>query len=303
MTKAQTQPTAGIAQEVIPGIRCLLAPNPAPMTYWGTNTFLLGTDPVVVVDPGPDMDAHLSAILAATHGARIEAILITHSHKDHSPLAPRLSKLCGAPIMAYGNSTSGRAPHMTELARITDIGGGEGVDADFSPDQTLADSAQLNFGCGQLEALWTPGHFGNHMCFALDHALISGDLVMGWASSLVSPPDGDLSHFMESCERLLTRSETLYLPGHGDMIRNGKDRAEWLLDHRRSRGTQILNALSGTPLSAKDIADRIYTDTPERLMPAAARNVFAHLIDLWAKDHVTCTGTPTPTSKFKITQG
>lgn len=300
MTQNETPPSVGIAEEVSPGIRCVLAPNPSPMTHWGTNTFLLGTDPIVIVDPGPDDDTHFANLLHAIGAARIEAILITHSHLDHSPLAPRLSAHYDAPVLAYGNSFSGRAPHMDALAKGAEIGGGEGVDQTFQPDDTLTDGQTLTFAAGQIEALWTPGHFGNHMCFAMGDVLFTGDLVMGWASSLVSPPDGDLSHFMASCERLTNRRDTLYLPGHGALIIDPQDRVQWLLSHRRMRETQILNALASNPGTARQIAERIYTDTPERLMPAAARNVLAHLIDLWCRGIATCTGKPDKNSAFHL---
>ena len=300
MTSPAAHPTYGIAEEIAPGIRRILAPNPMPMTYWGTNTYILGTSKVVVVDPGPDIDAHLAAILSEVAEAKIEAILITHSHLDHSPLAVKLSQQSGAPVLAYGNSLAGRAPHMKELARTVNIGGGEGVDHAFAPDQCIQDGDVLDFECGAVTAIWTPGHFGNHMCYSLGDALLTGDLVMGWASSLVSPPDGDLAAFMSSCNRLLNRKDTLYLPGHGPVIHHPQDRVSWLIEHRNSREYQILDTLQNGPQSAETIAAKIYVDTPVRLLPAATRNVFAHLIDLWTKHRVSCNGAPEISTKFEI---
>ena len=196
-------PAVGAAQEVGPNIRRILAPNPSPMTFRGTNTYLVGSHQIAVIDPGPDDAGHLAAILAALRpDQQITHILITHAHLDHSPLAARLARETGAPIYAYGAAESGRSAIMQQLAETGLVGGGEGVDAGFVPDVGLDDGAVLEGEGWQLLAHWTPGHFGNHLCFAMGDTVFTGDLVMGWASSLVSPPDGDLTDFMASCHRL-----------------------------------------------------------------------------------------------------
>ena len=274
-------PTPGEAVGLTRGLRRIVAPNPSPMTFWGTNTYLLGDRGIAVIDPGPDRPEHLQAILAAlTPGQRITHILVTHAHLDHSPLARPLARATGAPVLAYGDARAGRSAVMERLAAQGLAGGGEGVDAAFVPDLTLGDGAVLEGDGWRLEALHTPGHFGNHLCFAWGETLFTGDLVMGWASSLVSPPDGDLTDFMASCDRLAGRDWAVLHPGHGAPVMAPRARIDWLLAHRRSREAQILAALAGAPGSAEDLAHRIYAQTPPALLPAAARNVFAHLVDL-----------------------
>lgn len=275
------RPRPGQPEEIAPGLRRVLAPNPSPMTFRGTNSYLLGTRGLAVIDPGPDDAAHLEALLAALRpGQRISHILVTHAHLDHSPLARPLSEATGAPVLAFGDAAAGRSEAMQALAETGMAGGGEGVDAGFTPDETLSDGATLAGDGWTLEALHTPGHFGNHLAFAWDDALFCGDLVMGWASSLVSPPDGDLTAFMRSLARLSARPWRVLHPGHGAAIAPPAPRLAALTDHRRMREAQILAALAEGPAQAADLAARIYTDVPPALLPAAARNVLAHLLDL-----------------------
>jgi glyoxylase-like metal-dependent hydrolase (beta-lactamase superfamily II) len=244
-----------------------------------------------VIDPGPDSPAHLEAILAALRpGQHISQIIVTHAHLDHSPLARPLAQATGAPVLAYGDALAGRSAVMQDLARQGMAGGGEGVDAGFAPDILLPDGGVVTGDGWRIEALWTPGHFGNHLCLALGDVVFTGDLVMGWASSLVSPPDGDLSDFMASCARLAGRDDRLYLPGHGAPVTDPAARTNWLIAHRRAREGAILAALGDGPATAESLAARIYTETPAPLLPAAARNVFAHLVDLTQKNMATPIG-------------
>ena len=281
----------GMAETITPSIRRILAPNPSPMTFTGTNTYLLGTTEIAVVDPGPDNCSHLNAIVEAiTPGTQITKILITHSHVDHSPLAKALSLRCGAKVYAYGDSFSGRSLSMVRLANLGTIGGGEGVDIRFQPDITLLDEAKLMHDGGHLTALWTPGHFGNHMSFAYGKHMFCGDHVMGWASSMVSPPDGDLVAFRDSSARLLKRPEIVYLPGHGDPIVDGPKRLRWLLKHRENREIQILIALGKQSDTARGLAEKIYSNIDPYLVPAATRNVLAHLIDLNTREIISANG-------------
>lgn len=281
MDNDQTPPVAGQCMTLEPGIRRILAPNPSPMTYWGTNTYILGDGDVAVIDPGPDDDTHLEAILSALTGETITHILVTHAHLDHSPLAHKLSKRCGAPISAFGDATAGRSSIMRALVAEGLSTGGEGVDADFEPDTTLAHGDIITIGNLDVEVLWTPGHFANHLSFVVNGAVFTADHVMGWASSLVSPPDGDLTAFMASCALLANRDDRIYYPGHGAPVTKPKDRINWLISHRNSREADILAALSTQQgLSIPSLTRHIYTDTPAALFPAAERNVFAHLIDL-----------------------
>ncbi|SDK97893.1 MBL fold metallo-hydrolase [Aliiruegeria lutimaris] len=276
-----------------PGLRRVLAPNPSPMTFRGTNSYIVGTGDVAVIDPGPAMPAHLDALLAALEpGERISHIFITHSHLDHSPLARPLAERTGAPVLAFGTHEEGRSPIMAALAADGMLGGGEGIDTEFAPDIRLADGDTVEAGDWSLQALWTPGHIANHLSFAWNGAVFTGDHVMGWASSLISPPDGDLTAFMASCEKLKTRQDRRYYPGHGDAVENPQERLAWLIHHRRERERQILELLSRAPRTVETLVRGIYTDTPEALFPAAARNVLAHIIDLSTKKMIFATSLP-----------
>ena len=250
------------------------------MTFWGTNTYILGQDTLAVIDPGPASVTHLQALLDAINERPVTHIFVTHSHLDHSPLARSLSLETGAPIFAFGDSTSGQSQIMRRLAAEGLAGGGEGVDRDFCPDQKIADGQIVKGGWGEVTALHTPGHMGNHMCFCWEDALFCGDHVMGWASSLVSPPDGDLTDFMRSCARLLKDDAQVYYPAHGAQIEQPKARLRWLITHRQSREQQIINALTDGPATPKQLAMSIYDTAPKPLLEAATRNVFAHLVDL-----------------------
>ncbi len=278
----------GVAEEVAPGVRRVIAPNPSPMTFTGTNTYLVGRREVAVIDPGPADPRHLAAIEAALdEGARITHVLVTHSHVDHSPLARELARRWQAPVLATGPTGHGMSPRMRALAAEGRLGGGEGLDHDFAPDRALADGEGIESAEWRIETVATPGHMSNHAAFALageaDGILFTGDHVMGWATTLVSPPDGDLTAFMASLERLLEREERMYLPGHGGPVRETERLVRHIIDHRRMRERQILEALAAGPASAAELARRIYTDVDPRLLPMAARNVLAHLLDLEAR--------------------
>lgn len=294
-------PAPGVPQTLAPGLRRILAPNPSPMTFRGTNTYLLGETDLAVIDPGPDLPAHLHAILAAVEpGQRITHILVTHAHLDHSPLARPLARATGAPVLAYGDATAGRSAPMQALARSGASQGGEGVDRGFIPDRTLSDGQQIAGSGWQLTAIWTPGHFGNHLCFAWGAQVFSGDLVMGWASSLVSPPDGDLTDFMASCRRLRGIGPAVLHPGHGAPVARAPERIDWLIAHRKSRETAILDALRAGPQDARAIMQSVYTDTAATLRPAATRNVLAHLIDLKAQNRVSHEGALSAHTRFHL---
>ena len=302
MTQTDTfDPPHGIAQEVGPGIRRILAPNPSPMTFRGTNTYLLGDRQVAVIDPGPDETAHLQSILAALGpNQQVTHILVTHSHLDHSPLARRLAQETGARIYGYGASDTGRSAIMRQLAESGLVGGGEGVDPDFLPDVGVDDGAVLEGEGWRVTAHWTPGHFGNHLCFSLREAVFTGDLVMGWASSLVSPPDGDLTDFMASCRKLQQLDAQVFYAGHGAPISAPRERLDWLIAHRLTRESAILERLKSGPANAEGLARAIYTDTPANLMPAATRNVLAHLVDLYCKNRVAPLAELTSDATFSL---
>ena len=295
------RPLCGTAEALAPGLRRLVAPNPSPMTFRGTNTYLLGTAGLAVIDPGPDDPAHLAAILAACGpGQRITHIFVTHAHLDHSPLAAPLARRTGAPVLAFGDAQSGRSAVMQRLANAGPIGGGEGVDAWFSPDRCLADGEVVQGDGWTLEALHTPGHFGNHIALAWDKTCFTGDLVMGWATSLVSPPDGDLTQFMASLARLQGRDWQVFHPGHGAPVTTPAARLADLVAHRRGREAAILAALAKGPADAATLARAIYTETPAALLPAASRNVLAHLVDLLEQSRVRMTGTLAADTRFSL---
>ncbi|WP_027243759.1 MBL fold metallo-hydrolase [Leisingera daeponensis] len=274
-------PQPGLAVELDPGLRRILAPNPSPMTFRGTNTYLIGSSGLAVIDPGPDSAPHLDAILAAVQpGQRITHIIVTHSHLDHSPLARGLSQATGAPVYAFGGAGAGRSAVMSELAASGLAEGGEGIDTGFAPDITVRDSDVIGGDGWDLEVIHTPGHLGNHIALAWNDTCFTADHVMGWASSLVSPPDGDLTDFMASCRRLRQRSWRVFHPGHGAPVTDPAGRLDWLIAHRQSREAAILQALGQAPATARALAEQIYTETPPALLKAAERNVFAHLVDL-----------------------
>lgn len=282
-----------------PGLRRVVAPNPSPLTHRGTNTWILGQGRVAVIDPGPAIPAHLAAILAAlAPGEVVSHILVTHAHADHSPLARDLSAATGAPVLGFGPALAGRSAVMQRLASAGLAGGGEGLDAGFVPDAVLTDGALVAGDGWQVQAIHTPGHFAGHMSFAWGDRLFSGDLVMGWSTSLVSPPDGDMGDYMASLARLSARPWRRFYPGHGDAVTDPAARLADLIAHRRAREAAILAALSDGPLHLAPLTRRVYADTPAALHPAAARNAFAHLIDLATRGRVTAEPALSPDALF-----
>lgn len=278
--------------------RVVLAPNPSPLTGPGTNTFLLGEEGVAVIDPGPDDAGHIAAIQDAAPGP-VTHIFVTHAHLDHSAGARRLARATGAPIYGFGPATAGRSPVMAGLAAAGLIGGGEGLDTDFAPDVTLADGAVVEGADWQLQALHTPGHFGGHLSFLCDDWVFSGDLVFDWSTSLISPPDGDLADYFRSIQRLAALAPARLLPAHGDPITDPQARLAELAQHRRARTAQIIAALRIGPADADTLARRIY-DIPDALIPAATRNVLAHLVALHSLGAVEALPSLTATAVFTL---
>ncbi|MBU2993570.1 MBL fold metallo-hydrolase [Octadecabacter sp. 1_MG-2023] len=281
------RPTAGKAIELEPGLTCVLAPNPSPMTYWGTNTYLLGTDSLIVIDPGPFDQSHLGALRAAIADRPVSHILVTHSHLDHSPLAKPLAEATGAQILAFGDSSAGRSDIMNSLAATGQMAGGEGVDHDFQPDHIMADGDTVQGDGWSLTAHHTPGHFGNHLCFISGDVGFTGDHLMGWASSLVSPPDGDLTDFMASCTTLAQTGIKRAYCGHGAPIPDAQFRLAELIAHRKTREAEIIAALRPAPADPETLTRKIYSDVAPALFPMAQRNVLAHLIDLTTRNIAT----------------
>ena len=263
----------GTLLQISPRIGRVLAPNPSPFTYTGTQTYLVGTTDLAVIDPGPDDEAHLAALLAAIGDRPVRAILCTHTHRDHSPAAAPLSAQTGAPII-------GCAPLV-----LDDDGprADAAFDPSYRPDRILADGEQLVGDGWTLEALATPGHTSNHLCFALleENALFTGDHVMGWSTSVISPPDGDMADYMRSMQRLLDREDMIYYPAHGDPVLNPRRLVRGMMGHRKQREGQILRFLERHGASEiPAMVARMYKGVDPRLYSAAGRSVLAHLIDL-----------------------
>ena len=271
-------------------VRVVRAPNPSAMTGPGTNSFLIGEEEVAVIDPGPDDPGHVQAILDAAEG-RISHILVTHAHLDHSAGVARLVQATGAPVFAFGTAESGRSPTMARLAQTGPVGGGEGIDQVFRPDIFLRHGEVLQSDDWTIEALHTPGHMGGHLSFRLGDAIFCGDLVMGWSTTLISPPDGDLVDYFRSLDLLAGLAPRILYPAHGDPVTDPLPRLAELGAHRRHRTAQILSALDEAGGTAADLAARIYA-VPQQLMPAAERNVLAHLLALADLGAVTCDGRP-----------
>ncbi|MGQ0661744.1 MBL fold metallo-hydrolase [Sphingosinicella sp.] len=269
--------TPGQVEQVHPLVRRVLAANPSPFTYTGTQTYIVGRGEVAVIDPGPDLAEHVEAILAATAGERIAAIACTHTHRDHSPASRALAAASGAPII-------GCAP----LA-IADDGprADAAFDFDYAPDRVLADGERIEGDGWALEAVATPGHTSNHLCFALAgegddtrSALFTGDHVMGWSTTVIAPPDGDMTAYFSSLDKLLARDDSIYFPAHGPAVETPASHVRALIAHRRMREKQILTRLGEGKREIPAMVAEMYTDIDPRLHGAAGRSVLAHLRDL-----------------------
>lgn len=269
--QGMTEPAYGIPETLEPGVVRVTANNPSPFTNTGTQSYIVGTTDVAVIDPGPPGDAHLAALLAAIDGRPLRAIMCTHNHRDHSPLAAALKAATGAPIV-------GCAPLAVDLGARPDAA----FDADYAADRVLADGDSVAGEGWTLVAVATPGHTSNHLCFALAEsgALFSGDHVMGWSTSIVSPPDGDMGDYMASLDKLLSRDDRVYYPGHGPAVERPQRLARSMLGHRKHREGAILRLLQAGQRNIGVMVETMYSGLDPRMHPAAARSVLAHLIDL-----------------------
>lgn len=263
----------GVAMPLSPMVARVLAPNPSPFTFTGTQTYVVGSSDVAVIDPGPDEADHLTALTAAIAGRPVVAIVCTHTHRDHSPAAQPLRAMTGAPVVGCAPLTLDDDGPRADAA----------FDAAYRPDRILADGERLAGEGWTLEAVATPGHTSNHLCFALveEQALFTGDHVMGWSTSVISPPDGDMADYMRSMQRLLERQDTIYYPAHGEPIDNPQRLVRGMIGHRKQREGQILRFLERNGDSLiPDMVAEMYKGVDPRLHPAAGRSVLAHLIDL-----------------------
>ncbi len=289
-------PHHGEAVAVAEGVLRVTAPNPSPFTFHGTNSYIVGSDTLAVIDPGPADDSHLQTLLRAINGRPVSHILISHTHRDHSPLARALAEATGATVLAEG-------PHRT--AREIRLGEGQRLDASgdlvFSPDRAIVDQEVVEGDGWALRAVFTPGHAANHMAYALERTgiLFSADHVMGWATTIVAPPDGSMRDYMASLDRLLERDDRLYFPGHGGPVRKPATFVRGLRAHRRMRERAILERVAQGDRTIPEIVAAIYRDTDPRLFGAAGLSVFAHLEDLVARGAVATDGLPTLGGEFR----
>lgn len=268
----------GAVEDVAPGVRRILCGNPGPFTFRGTNTYVIGRGRVAVLDPGPADPAHLAAILRAIEGEKLVQILVSHTHRDHSPGVAALAAATGAASFGFG-------PHMTPADA-----GGEGGDHGFRPDIVLPDGGVVDSDDWRMTALHTPGHCANHLCFALETAagegvLFSADHVMSWSTTVVSPPDGDMAAYMASLAKLAARDDRMYLPGHGPKLPDPAPFVAALAAHRREREQKVLDALRAAKrATALDLVPAVYgPELDQRLVGGAARSLLAHLIKLTAE--------------------
>nr|WP_306265423.1 MBL fold metallo-hydrolase [Pararhizobium sp. IMCC3301] len=294
-------PRHGSTVEVGSGVKRLTAPNSGPYTFQGTNTYLIGTASLAIVDPGPDDTDHFDALTKAIGGRRVEAIILTHSHLDHTPLTARLKAHSGAPVYAAGPHRPYRDLSAEELALL-----GRSADLAFVPDRTLTDGQIIHGADWQLETVLTPGHTANHAAFAIAGTpmLISGDHVMGWSTTIVAPPDGSMADYLRSLDILLSRPEAHYLPGHGDAIANALPYVKGLKTHRIMRETAIYEQIANGTDSISDIVAALYRRVPAKLHGAAAMTVLAHLECLIASGKISSSDRPvTLQSKFRVADG
>ena len=272
----------GQIERIDASVARILAPNPSPYTHTGTQSYLVGTRDVAVIDPGPDDRRHLDALIEAIDGRPVTAILCTHPHRDHSPLAAPLASATGAPVIGCAQLVLDDAGPRADAS----------FDRDYAPDRVLADGEAITGEGWTLEAVATPGHTSNHLCFALPESkiLFTGDHVMGWSTTVVSPPDGNMAEYMASLDRLMARDDALYLPAHGPAIERPQRFVRGLAGHRKQREGQIMRLLKEAPRDIPAMVARMYVGLDERLLGAAERSVLAHLIDLRDRGMVRADG-------------
>jgi glyoxylase-like metal-dependent hydrolase (beta-lactamase superfamily II) len=284
----------------IAGVRRLLANNPGPFTFTGTLSYIVGNGKVAIVDPGPDDDRHIAALLDAVRGETVTHIFVTHTHRDHSPATPRVKAATGATVCAQGPHRAARPLHIGEANRLD-----AAADHEFAPDIALADGEVVAGDGWTIEAVATPGHTANHMAYAFKeaNALFVGDHVMGWSTSIVAPPDGAMSDYMASLEKLRRRAETLYFPGHGPEIRDARHFVEHYIAHRHGREASILHRLAKGEADIPTLVRAIYIGLDARLAGAAALSVLAHLEDLVSRGVVTTDGPPSIAGRYRLACG
>jgi glyoxylase-like metal-dependent hydrolase (beta-lactamase superfamily II) len=273
----------GKVEQLEPLVRRVLAPNAGPYTYTGTETYLVGADErIAVIDPGPDDPRHLAALVEAIGDAQVAAIMCTHTHRDHSPAAKPLAAITGAPVVGCAPLVLDDSGPRADAA----------FDRSYEPDRVLAEGEGMTGPGWTLTAVHTPGHTSNHLCFALEQsgALFTGDHVMGWSTSVVVPPDGDMGAYMKSLDKLYAREDRVYYPAHGPQIDKPRQLVRGMIGHRRQRENQILRILGEGPHRAADFVPRMYKGLDPRLTGAAEMSVTAHLVDLERRGVVARSG-------------
>ncbi|SMD19609.1 MBL fold metallo-hydrolase [Rhizobium sp. RU36D] len=281
------EPAHGQVVPIAEHVQRVTVNNPGPFTFHGTNSYIVGDRSVAVIDPGPDDDAHFQALMAALEGREVTHIAVSHTHRDHSPLARRLKAATGALIIGEGPHRAARPLHEGETNPF-----GESSDMDFVPDIALADGQRIEGDGWSLTAVLTPGHAANHVAFAFDGRgiLFSADHVMAWATSIVAPPDGSMADYMASLEKLLARDERVFFPGHGGPVKDPPAFLRGLRTHRRMRERAVLERIRAGDRSIAEMVQAIYRDTDPRLHGAAALSVLAHLEELVDKGQVVTDG-------------
>jgi glyoxylase-like metal-dependent hydrolase (beta-lactamase superfamily II) len=260
-------------EQLEPGIARVLAHNPSAFTYYGTQTYLVGNGELAIVDPGPDLAEHVEALIEAIAGRPVVAICCTHTHRDHSPAARPLASACGAPIIGCAALALETAGPRADAA----------FDGDYAPDQVLAEGDSITVDGMPLTAVATPGHTSNHLCYAYGDALLTGDHVMGWSTTVVFPPDGDMAAYMASLDKLRQRDDRVFYPAHGPPVTKPRQYVRGLRGHRLQREKQILRLVQEMPRAIPDIVANAYPGLDTRLVTAAGGSVHAHLLDLEAR--------------------
>ncbi|HVC50708.1 MAG TPA: MBL fold metallo-hydrolase [Stellaceae bacterium] len=275
----------GQLERIAPGLRRIVARNPGPFTFKGTGTYVVGDGEVAVIDPGPDLPEHVDALLASLAGESVTHILVTHTHRDHSPAAAAVKAATGAPTYGFGPHAGGRRGETAVE---------EGGDWDFAPDIVVKDGDAIAGSKFRFEAVHTPGHTSNHLCFALPDSgiLFSGDHVMGWSTSVIAPPDGNMADYMASLDKLLSRRDNVYWPTHGPAINEPQRHVRAFIAHRREREAGVLDCLRSGIERVDAMVARLYVGLDPSLRRAAGRSVLAHLIDLIDRGIVVAEPTP-----------
>ncbi|MGK9050363.1 MBL fold metallo-hydrolase [Neorhizobium petrolearium] len=289
-------PAYGTPVPVAGGVQRLTVNNPSPFTFHGTNTYIVGGSSVAVIDPGPENEAHFAALMAALEGREVTHIFVSHTHRDHSPLARRLKEATGALTVAEGPHRAARPLHAGETNPFA-----ESSDTGFVPDIAIADGEVVEGDGWALAAVHTPGHTANHSAFSLEGTgvLFSADHVMAWATTIVAPPDGSMADFMTSIEKLLAREDRIFLPGHGGPVKEPASFLRGLRTHRRMRERAVLERIRAGDRLIPDMVKVIYASTDPRLHGAAALSVLAHLEDLVEKGRVATDGPPSLTGAYR----